>query len=65
MTEPSSVSCVGSRARHTAERKSFALYPIKRLRSHKGIKFNDTSPASVSSKGKTYTVTQLHFVLDI
>ncbi|CAJ2628948.1 unnamed protein product [Trifolium pratense] len=40
----------GSRARHTAERKSFALHPIKRLRNHKGIKFNDTSPVSVSSK---------------
>ncbi|CAI8603626.1 unnamed protein product [Vicia faba] len=40
----------GSRAKHTAERKSFTLHPIKRLRKHKGIKFNDTSPASVSSK---------------
>ncbi|XP_004495853.1 meiosis-specific protein ASY3 [Cicer arietinum] len=40
----------GSRARHPAERKSFAVHPIKRLCKHKGIKFNDTSPASVSSK---------------
>ncbi|CAK8572646.1 unnamed protein product [Lathyrus sativus] len=40
----------GSRARHTAERKSFTLHPIKRLCKHKGIKFNDASPASVSSK---------------
>lgn len=40
----------GSGAKHTAERKSFTLKPVKRLCKHKGIKFNDTSPASVSSK---------------
>ncbi|TKY52397.1 hypothetical protein E2542_SST23919 [Spatholobus suberectus] len=41
----------GSRIRHASERKSFALHPIKRLCKHEGSKFNDRSPASVSSKG--------------
>ncbi|KAK7344328.1 hypothetical protein VNO77_13801 [Canavalia gladiata] len=41
----------GSRVKHTSERKSFALHPIKRLRRQEGIKFNDSSPASVSSQG--------------
>ncbi|KAL2325704.1 hypothetical protein Fmac_024762 [Flemingia macrophylla] len=41
----------GSRVGHASERKSFALHPIKRLCKHEGSKFNDRSPASLSSKG--------------
>ncbi|XP_057422765.1 meiosis-specific protein ASY3 [Lotus japonicus] len=41
----------GSRVRRSAERKSFTLHPIKRLRKHEGIKFNDTSPASSKGTG--------------
>ncbi|KAK7269539.1 hypothetical protein RIF29_22270 [Crotalaria pallida] len=40
----------GSRVRDTAERKSFNLRPVKRLCKHEGIKLNDGSPASLSSK---------------
>ncbi|XP_028182935.1 meiosis-specific protein ASY3-like [Glycine soja] len=41
----------GSKVRHASERKSFALHPIKRLCKQEGSKFNNKSPASVSSKG--------------
>ncbi|KAG4401508.1 hypothetical protein GLYMA_02G007100v4 [Glycine max] len=41
----------GSRVGHAYERKKFDLHPIKRLCKQEGNKFNDRSPASVSSKG--------------
>ncbi|CAJ1977930.1 unnamed protein product [Sphenostylis stenocarpa] len=43
----------GSSVKRASERKNFALHPIKRLCKHEGSKFNDRSPASVSSKGRT------------
>ncbi|KAI4301603.1 hypothetical protein L6164_034865 [Bauhinia variegata] len=42
---------VGPRERGSAEKQTSILYPIKRLRSHEGIKFSDNGPASPSSKG--------------
>ncbi|KAK7278111.1 hypothetical protein RJT34_23136 [Clitoria ternatea] len=41
----------GSGERHTSKRENCSLRPIKRLCKHEGIKFNDSSPASASSKG--------------
>ncbi|XP_057736520.1 meiosis-specific protein ASY3 [Arachis stenosperma] len=41
----------GSRERHTAEGNTFMLHPIKRLRKHEGVKFNHSSPTSLSTKG--------------
>ncbi|XP_072057973.1 uncharacterized protein [Arachis hypogaea] len=41
----------GSRERHTAEGNTFMLHPIKRLRKHEGVKFNHSSPTSLSAKG--------------
>ncbi|XP_019429185.1 PREDICTED: uncharacterized protein LOC109336807 isoform X2 [Lupinus angustifolius] len=41
----------GAKVRHIADRKSFTLRPVKRMRKHEGIKLSDRSPASVSSKG--------------
>ncbi|MED6134262.1 hypothetical protein PIB30_035431 [Stylosanthes scabra] len=40
----------GSRERHNSEVNSFMLHPIKRLRKHEGVKFNHSSPTSLSSK---------------
>ncbi|XP_020225457.1 meiosis-specific protein ASY3 [Cajanus cajan] len=41
----------GSRVGYASGRKSFAIHPIKRLCKQEGSKFNDRSPASMSSKG--------------